>query len=120
MAGMTAVETKSFLDTAFALVRGKFGNVDYVYIHGVRVFGGSGSGERVEVGRGRPASSSDFIGAIPLFLEMGRLLVPICDSGWGSVHGEDVTHERGKNSGREVVDKDVFVGDTSEGDTVLK
>ena len=50
VAGMTAAETKSFLDTAFAFVRGEFGNADYVYIHGVRVFGGSGSGERVEVG----------------------------------------------------------------------
>ena len=120
MAGTTAAEAKSLLDAASALVRGELGNTDHVYIHGVRVFGGSVSGERVEVGRGRPASSGDFIGTIPLFLEMGCLLVPISDSGWGCVHGEDAAHERGGNSGREIVDKDVFVGDTSEGDTVLE
>ena len=78
MASMAATETKSLLNTAFAFIRGEFGDVDYVHIHGVRVFdrGGDGGGERVEVGRGRLASSSDFICTVPLRLEMGRFLVP--------------------------------------------
>ena len=122
MASTVATETESLLDTVFAFVRGEFSDADYVHIHGVRVFsrGAGRDGERVEVRRGCLASSSDFISAVPLCLEVGCLFVPSCNLGWGDVHGEDAAHEGGRNSGREVVDKDILVGDTSESDAVLE
>jgi len=42
-------------------------------------------------------SSSDFISAIPLGLEMNGLFVPVVDGGGDGVHRHDMAHEGGES-----------------------
>ena len=54
-------------------------------------------------------SPSDFVGAIPLGLEMNGLFVPDFDGGGNGIHRHDSAHEGGGNPSRVVSDEDVFV-----------
>jgi len=54
-------------------------------------------------------SPSDFVGAIPLGLEVNGLLVPVLDGGRNGIHGHDSAHEGGGNPSGVVSDEDIFV-----------
>jgi len=65
-------------------------------------------------------SPSDFVGTIPLSLEMDSFFVPIVDGGGDGVHGHDAAHEGGRDSGGVVSNKDVFIADFRHGYVVLE
>ena len=53
----------------------------------------------------------DLFSMFPLGLEEDGLLVPVVDGRGDSVHRHDSVHEGGRDSGREVPNKDILVGD---------
>ena len=65
-------------------------------------------------------SLGDVVGAFPLSLERGSLLVPFVDGGGDSIHGHNSVHEWWWDSRGEVSDQDVRVRDVGEGDVVLE
>ena len=111
------METKLFLDAAFAFFRGKLGDFDGVDDHGVGIMGlgiqGVGEGVVGLVG-GFRVSFGDVISSFPLGLEGNGLLVPFVDGGRNSVHGHDSAHEWWWNSCREISDQDIHIGDVGE------
>ena len=121
MSRFLAVEAEFFLNTTFAFFWGEFGDFDSVDNHGIGVmsFRGQGVGEGVVclVG-GFGFLSSDVIGSFPLGLESGGLLVPFIYGGGNGVHGHDVPHQCGWNSGKKVSNQNVGVRDVGEGDVV--
>jgi len=100
VSGLPAVEAEPFFLALFAFFWGKFRDLDGIYVHRVGVTGFRGGwGERlVRVGRFN-VSPSDFVGTIPLGLEMNGFLIPGADSGRDGVHGHDTVHERWGNPG---------------------
>ena len=123
MAGFSAAKAEFLFDAAFAFFWSKFGDLDRVYDHGVRVVGlGVGRVREGVVGlMGRPrVSLGDVIGAFPLSLESDGLLVPFVDGRRDGVHGHDAAHERGWDSCREVSDQDIGIGDIGKGDVVFE
>ena len=65
-------------------------------------------------------SFGDFLGAFPLGLERDGFFVPVLDGGGDRVHGHDSAHEGGRDSGGEVSDKDILIGDACECRVVFK
>jgi len=117
----SAAEAESFFLASFAFFGGEFGDFYGVYVHSVGVMRFRGGwGERL-VGVGRfDVSPSDFVGAVPLGLEMDGLLIPVADGGRDGVHRHDASHEGGGNPGRVISDKNIFVVDGGHGYVVLK
>ena len=115
MPGFPTTEAKSFLHTSLSFFGREFPHFDDVYIHGVRVASFGRGGERV-VGLmgGFGVSFGDFLGAFPLSLERDGFLVPVLDGRGDSIHGHDSVHEGERDSGREVSNKDILVGDACE------
>ena len=115
MPGFSTTEAESFLHAFLSFFGREFAYFDDVYVHGVGVanFGRGGEGMVRLMGRFR-VSLGDFFGAFPLGLEGDGFLVPILDSGRDCVHGHDSAHEGGRDSSREVSDKDILVGDARE------
>jgi len=116
----SAAEAESFFLASFAFFWGKLGDFYGVYVHSVGVarFRG-GWRECLVVGR-FDISPSDFIGAIPLGLEMNGLFVPVADGGGDSVHRHDTAHEGGGNPSGVVSDENVFVIDSRHCYVVLE
>ena len=56
----------------------------------------------------------DFFGTLPLGLEGNGLLVPIIGGGGDRIHGHDSVHEGGRDSGGEISDKDILIGDACQ------
>jgi len=54
-------------------------------------------------------SPSDFVGAIPLGLEMNGLFIPVANGGGDGVHGHDTAHEGRGNPSGVVSNENVFV-----------
>ena len=115
MPGLSATEAESFLHAFLAFFGCEFPYFDDIYVHGVGVtsFGGGGEGVVRLMGRFR-VSFRDFFSALPLGLERGGFLVPVVDGGRDSIHGHDSVHEGERDSGREVSNKDILVGDACE------
>ena len=112
MSGLLAAEAESFFHTLLSFFSRKFSYFDDVHVHGVRVTSLGGGGEGV-VGlmSGLGVPFGDFFSTFPLGLEGDGLLVPVINSGGDGVHEHDSAHEGGRDSGREVSDKDILVGD---------
>ena len=51
----------------------------------------------------------NFVGAVPLGLEMNGFLVPVIDGSGDSIHRHDVAHEGRGNPGGVVADEDIFI-----------
>ena len=113
--GLSAMEAESFLHAFLTFFSREFPYFDDIYIHGVGVmsFGRGGEGV-VRLMGGFGVSFGDLFCAFPLGLERDGFLVPVFDGGGDSVHGHDSTHEGGGDSGREISDKDILVGDVCE------
>ena len=123
VAGFSAAKAEFLFNATFAFFRGKLGDLNRVYDHGVGVvsLGGGGVREGVVGLMGRPrVSLGDVVGALPLSLESDSLLVPFVDGRGDGVHRHDAAHERGWNSCGEVSDQDIGVGDIGEGDVVFE
>jgi len=105
-----AAEAESFFLAAFSLFRGELRDFDCINIHciGVTRFRGGGGERLIRVGW-FDVSSSDFVSAIPLGLEMNGLLVPVADGGGDGVHGHDMSHERRGNPSGVISDENVLV-----------
>ena len=115
----SAAEAESFLLAVLLFLRGEFGDFDGINIHCVGVTSFRRGGECL-VGVGRfDVLPSDFVGTIPLSLEMDSFFVPVTNSGRDSVHGHNAAHEGGRDSGRVVSDEDVFIVDFRHGVTIL-
>ena len=59
-------------------------------------------------------SFGDLLSMFPLGLERNGLFVPVIDGGGDHIHGHDSAHEGGRDSGGEVSDKDILIGDACE------
>ena len=112
MARFLAEKAKFLLNAMFAFFRGKLGDFDGIYDHGVGVvgFSGQGIGERVVglVG-GFRVPLGDVISSLPLGLEGDSFLVPIINGGGYGIHGHDAAHQGGWDSCREISDQDIGV-----------
>ena len=115
MSRLSAAEAESFLHALLAFFGHEFSYFDDIYVHGVGVTSFGRGGERVVglVG-GFRALLADFFSALPLGLERDGLLVPVVDGGGDSVHGHDSAHEGGRDSSREISDKDILISDICE------
>ena len=112
---LSAAEAESFLHTFLAFFSCEFSYFDDVYVHGVGVTGLGGGGEGVvRLVSGFRVLFRDLLSVFPLGLEVNGLFVPVVDGGRDGVHGHDSAHEGGGDSGREVPDEDILVGDTCE------
>ena len=111
MSRLSAAEAESFLHAFLAFFSRELSYFDDIYVHGVGVSSFGGGGERVVglVG-GLRVSFGDFFSTFPLGLERDGFLVPVIDGGRDSVHGHDSVHEGGRDSSREVSNKDILVG----------
>jgi len=119
MSRFSAVEAESFLLASFAFFRGKLRDFYGVDVHSIGVASFRRRwGERL-VG-GFDVSSGDFVGTVPLGLEMNGFLVPATDGGGDSVHGHDAAHEGGGNPSGVVSDENVFVFDSRHSYVVLE
>jgi len=100
---------------------GEFGDFDGVYIHCIGVMGFRGRrGEHlIRVGWFN-VLPSNFIGAIPLSLEVNSLFVPVADGSGNGVHGHDTAHQRGGNPSRVVSNENIFVVDGRHSYVVLE
>jgi len=104
------VEAESFFLAALSFFRGEFRDFYCVNVHCIGVSGfRSGGGERLVRVGWLDVSSGNFIGAIPLGLEMNGLFVPVLDGGGNGIHGHDSAHKGGGNHSRVISDEDVFV-----------
>ena len=65
-------------------------------------------------------SPSDFVGMIPLSLEVNGLFVPVADGGGDGVHGHDSAHEGGRDPSRIVSNENIFVVNVGHGYIVLE
>ena len=65
-------------------------------------------------------SSSDLIGTVSLSLEINCLFIPVADGSGDGVHGHDMTHEGGGNSGGIVSNENIFIINVGHGHIVLK
>ena len=121
MSGFPTTEAESFLHAFLTFFSCEFAYFDDVYVHGVGVasFGRGGEGVVGLMG-GFRVSFGDFFGAFPLGLERDGFLVPVFNGRGDSVHGHDSAHEGGRDSGREVSDKDILIGDACECRVVFK
>ena len=121
MSGLSATKAESFLHAFLAFLSREFPYFDNIYVHGIGVtsFGGGGKGVVGLMGRFR-VSFGDFFSAFPLGLERDGLFVPVIDGRGDSVHGHDSAHEGGRDSGGEVSDKDILVGDACKHRVVFK
>jgi len=54
-------------------------------------------------------SPGNFVGAIPLGLEVNSLFVPVADGSGNGVHGHDMAHEGGGNPSGVVSDENIFI-----------
>jgi len=115
------MKAESLFLASFAFLGGKFGDFDCVNIHCIGVMGFQrGGGERLIRVGWFDVSPSDFIGAIPLGLEMNGLFVPVTDGGGNGVHGHDMAHEGGGNPSGIVFDEYIFVINGGHGYVVLE
>ena len=115
MSGLSTAEAESFLHTLLSFFSSKFSDFDDVYIHGIGVtsLGGGGEG-MVGLMGGFRVPFGDFFSALPLGLEGNGLFVPVIDGGRDRVHGHDLVHEGGRDSGGEISNKDILIGDACE------
>ena len=109
MARFSATEAESFFLTAFLFFGSEFGDFDGINVHCIGVTSFRGGGECLVGVGGFDVSPSDFVGTIPLSLEMDHLLVPVADGGGDGVHEHNVVHEGGRDSSGVVSDEDVFI-----------
>ena len=115
MSWFSTTEAESFLHAFLTFFSREFAYFDDVYVHGVGVasFGRSGEGV-VGLMSGLRVSFGDFLGAFPLGLERDGFPVPVFNGRGDSVLGHDSAHEGGRDSGGEVSDKDILIGDACE------
>ena len=64
-------------------------------------------------------SFRDQLCSLPLGLEVDCFGVPFLNGSWYSIHGYDLLHKRGGNSGREMSNEDIWIFDVGPGDMVL-
>jgi len=106
----SATEAESFFLAAFLLFRGKLRDFDCVNVHCVGVTGfRRGGGEHLIRVGWFDVSPGDFIGTIPLGLEINGLFVPVVNVGGDGGHGHDTAHEGRGNPSGVVSDENVFV-----------
>ena len=67
-----------------------------------------------------PSTIDYCTGLFALGSEVNSLLVPFFNLGRGIIHPIDLTSEIGRDTGREITNERVVVGDTTEGDVVLE
>jgi len=116
-----ATEAEPFFLASFSFFGGEFGDFDGVYVHHVGVTGFRGRwGEHLIRVGWFDVSPSDFVGAIPLGLEVNGLFVPVADGGGDGVHRHDTAHEGGGNPSGVVSDENVFVVDSRHCYVVLE
>ena len=115
MSRLLTMKAESFLHTFLAFFSSELSYFDNVHVHGVGVTS-LGRGEEGVVGlmSGFRVSLGDFFGSFPLGLERDGFFVPVVDGGRDGVHEHDPAHEGGRDSGREVSDKDILVDDACE------
>ena len=109
------MEAESFLHALLTFFGHEFSYFHDIYVHGVGVtsFGGGGEG-MVRLMGGFGVSFGDFFSTLPLGLEGNGLFIPVVDGGWDRVHEHDSAHEGGRDSGGQVSDKDILIGDACE------
>ena len=113
--GLSAMEAESFLHAFLAFFCREFPYFDDIYVHGIGVTSFAGGGEGVVGLMSRfGVPLGDFFSAFPLGLERDGLLVPVIDGRGDSIHGHDLVHEGGRDSGGEVSDEDILIGDICE------